>query len=207
VGENVGGDKASAAEFFGNGETTNRIFFESLQMRILPRNAGTPPRSIVVSGDWNEVWTLEADNVHEGYTRPPELRRVEVCGRHFLQYEAIDRPSSSGGKNGFGVRCLAKTSGRAPAQGFYRGLWYGEGQWNGGFYAHLGFLHGLRRELTAADICEPSISGCGGKVPPGDIRHTYFGHDSGIPARYIKVEGLWSEDWVLNDVNPRPAPR
>lgn len=204
-------DIASAADIFGNGESTDKAYYGTLQMTFSNRDENAPPNRIEVRGPWNEVWTLEPDNIHQGYVHPAGLRHVEVCGKHFLQFEAIDRPTSSSSKNGFGVRCFA-TMQRAIEPGFILGTWYGEGRWNGIYYAHIGsHTSTYQDKLTAADICEPSLFGYCGKVASGKIRYKYYGAGltPQIPARYIKVEGNWREDWVLNDINPCcavPAP-
>lgn len=181
---------ASAADIYGNGEHTNAAFYGSLRITYSNINR------MEVRGAWTEVWTLEPDNIHHGYKRPPELRRVQVCGKNFTQYEAIDRPTSTNSKNGFGVRCVTKRA-RSIESGFARRTWYGEGQWNGVHYAHLSSIS------AAADICEPSLFGfCG--VTNKSLELKEFGGGTNPPtlARYIKVEGPWREDWVLNDVNP-----
>lgn len=191
IGESGGLDGiASAADIHGNGEHTDAAFSRSLQTTL---SDGTPPSRIEVRGAWNEVWTLEPDNVHHGYTRLPELRRVQVCGKNFVQYEAIDRPTPTNHKNGFGVRCLTKRE-----SGFFRTTWYGEGQWNDVYYAHVGSFGG------AADICEPSLFGfCGNAYVPVQFVNASGGSENPpTPARYIRVAGAWREDWVLNDVNP-----
>lgn len=195
VGEGGSRGIASAADIYGNGEHTNAAFYGSLRITY------TNIDRIEVRGAWNEVWTLEPDNIHHGYTRPPELRRIQVCGKNFIQYEAIDRPSSTGNKSGFGVRCLTKQQ-RGVENGFVRRTWYGEGQWNGIQYAHLGSLY------AAADICERSLFGFCGKTDR-PVEFAYYGATPQIPSRYIKVQGPWREDWVLNDINPCcaiPAP-
>lgn len=197
-------DIASAANIYGNGEHTDAAFYGSLQITFANRDRNTPPSRIEVRGAWNEAWTLEPDNIHQGYTHRSNLRRIQVCGKNFFQYEAIDRPTSTNSKNGFGVRCIARKQ-RAVEPGFILGTWYGEGQWNGVHYAHLGSLTStVQDKLTAADICEPSLFGLCGKVASGKIKHTYYGEylNPQTPARYIKVEGAWREDWVLNDINP-----
>lgn len=180
---------ASAADIYGNGEHTNAAFYGSLRITYSNTNR------IEVRGAWNEAWTIEPDNIHHRYTRPPELRRVQICGKNFVQYEAIDRPTSTDSKNGFGVRCLTKQQ-RTLEVGFVRRTWYGEGQWNGVHYAHLSSLS------AAADICESSLFGFCGKAGFGSSNFTYYGVTPQTPARYVKVEGPWREDWVLNDINP-----
>lgn len=188
---------ASAADIHGNGEHTDAAFLGSLQITYSNRSRDTPPNRIEVRGAWNEAWTLEPDNIHHGYTRPPELRRVEVCGKNFIQYEAIDRPTTTDSKNGFGVRCMTKAA-RNIETGFVRRTWYGEGQWNGVRYAHVSSL------FAAADICEPSLFGFCGKTNTSiEFLDTGGGSSNPVtPPRYIKVGGPWREDWVLNDINP-----
>lgn len=166
---------ARAADISGNGEGASNIFPEgSLKVFAFGSNAA---KIIVKGAGWNEEWLLEPDGVVHDYTsRLPPLRN---CGPHYTRYVVQGIP---------GVRCVSHQD---------QISWYGEGNWAGGAYAHIGsgisYPEGSR--FLARDICEPSRYKACGSVPIGGLR--FLGQPGIISRAVEKVTGAWNEVWVM----------
>jgi hypothetical protein len=183
IGATVG-SMGEAADIHGNGETTDGSF--PLKSLSFSSSGGPDHKVLRVTGAWNETWILETDGVVESYTS--SLPPVSVCGRNFTQFQV----RSTAGERG-GVRCVSKSPNTL-------GLWYGEGQWGGTPYLHLGqlIMKGNTPQYFAYDICEPSRSKACGAFQ-NNLR---FSTDLFAPAvsdpfvkLVINVTGAWSEEW------------
>lgn len=161
-----------AADISGNGEGTNGTF-NRLSFRISPNW-----QTIQVSGDWNETWTIAANDMVQDYTS--RLQRLNSCGKNLSRYVVTD--SNNKTTNGTGVRCRLQSK-----------VWYGEGDWNGIPYAHLGFF--TNGGDGASDICEPSRSRACGNFPVGSLK--IEGMTCGNPEK-LRVRGAWNEIWTNN---------
>lgn len=130
---------AQAADIYGNGENATWRAFH-LAMTLV----GDPmrPSSVVVSGDWNETWTLESSGTHHGYTS--QLGSLQHCGAHYTEYRQWDNNAQ-----GSGVRCMM-----ADQNGMFRGV--GGGHHGGVRYLHLLHQNAHLGQGLATDICDPS---------------------------------------------------
>lgn len=176
VGVGYLGGKASASDIFGNGENAQGNFSGSLR---IVSSGGNFPRTMRVTGAWNEEWILEDDRTVQEYTS--RLKPVSTCGPHLEEFTVSD---ASGRRAGSGVRCSTIA---------YGGAWYGEGNWGGDTYAHLGY-GAVDRSAGAFDICEPSkFRGCNA-FNWGSINTA-----NSIPGQPYtgcrRVSGAWNEIW------------
>ncbi|NJL51395.1 MAG: hypothetical protein HC930_02790 [Hydrococcus sp. SU_1_0] len=173
ITESTGKQVNYAADISGNGEGTNGIF-----NRLFFRKS-SDWQTIQVSGDWDEIWTLTTNNVLQDYDS--RLQPLNSCGKNFSRYVVTDANNQA--NNGTGIRCKAKN-----------GVWYGEGNWNGSPYAHIGFS--AYKGIGASDICEPSRSRACGNFPIGSLKIT--GSTSCILPEKLRVQGAWNEIWTNN---------
>lgn len=168
----------SAADIFGNGEDARGVFPEGSMYSEIDHqgpNTNIPPQ-IIITSPWRERWTLETDNVVNDYTS--SLGPIRTCGSNLVQFSVRD---ANGNRNGQGVRCGIKD---AP-------VWYGEGTWGGGRYAHLGYFASNSRAsaASASDLCEPSKSAACGNFPMGSLQTSF------ISPVEVLVKGAWNEIW------------
>lgn len=108
------------------------------------------------------------------------------CGRHLKTFVV----RSLNQQKGQGIRCVKVTTVRRGSRRFPKIAWYGEGNWNGKSYRHVGHAFGNRRLMRgyASDIY-----GNGEYFKnnfPGNLRVRMIS-----PSR-IRVTGAWNEEWV-----------
>lgn len=120
------------------------------------------------------------------------------CGPHLRTY--IVKPLDN--RQGAGIRCV-KLSGGKPGTTIPRLAWYGEGNWSGATYRHVGQAIYRGRNLVgfASDI-----HGNGENINnnfPGNLNVQVL--DGGST---IRVTGAWNEQWQLvRTTNYKPLPR
>ncbi|WP_066383975.1 hypothetical protein [Anabaena sp. CA = ATCC 33047] len=120
------------------------------------------------------------------------------CGPHLRTY--IVKPLDN--RQGFGIRCV-KFSRSRRGTAIPRLAWYGEGNWRGATYRHVGQAIYRGRNLVgfASDI-----HGNGEDINnnfPGNLNVQILGSGS-----TIRVTGAWNEQWQLvRTTNYRPLPR
>ncbi|MDB9435228.1 hypothetical protein [Microcystis aeruginosa] len=161
-----------ASDIHGNGEDANFNYPGNLDIRTVR------PGVIRVTGAWNEEWRSVSSVNYNPLPRP------KTCGSHFNQYQVTDL---TGGRRGKGLRCMLK-------EGPANTTWFGNGDWDGNTYSHLGTIG--KNGYGAGDIC-----------PPERVHATIFGticnnFDYGsltfTPTRSgFNVNGAWSEKWLL----------
>ncbi|WPD22991.1 MAG: hypothetical protein SD837_00210 [Candidatus Electrothrix scaldis] len=182
--------RSYAADISGNGENSGGEF-SNLTLTSLDGNA-----RIRVTGGWNEEWIREPSGHTATYSS--KLKPVTTCGPHFSKASVADINGSTAG--GTGVRCLA-----SGPDGFFGFIWYGEGQWNGKKYRHLGFTNNFSNQgsgkATAADICNNSAFFCGQTAAGGlNIKQDPTACDANnkFKMNYV-VTGNWKERWNGTD--------
>lgn len=131
----------------------------------------------------------------------PNLQLVQAprftCGPHLRTY--IVKPLNN--RQGFGIRCVKFSEGR-PGTLIPRLAWYGEGNWGGATYRHVGqaIYRGSILQGFASDI-----HGNGENINnnfPGNLRVQIVSNST------IRVTGAWNEEWQLvNATNYTPLPR
>lgn len=110
VGTAYRNGKGTAGDIFGNGESGQGFFFESL--RVTKQSLFSKlPQTIFVRGAWNEKWVYEVDQTVQEYTS--RLGSVKTCGSNFANYTVV--PISP--RTGVGTSCVLATT----------GIWYSEG--------------------------------------------------------------------------------
>jgi hypothetical protein len=159
-----------ASDIHGNGENIQNNFPGNLAIQVTAGSFPNPTQ-IQVKGAWNETWSLvRATN----YT---PLSRPQTCGRYFDEYKVSDL---TGNRRGSGLRCVLKV-------GLKNTTWFGNGQWGGSTYSHLGTRS--FNGYGAGDICATGL---------GPICNT-FGWGSlkfaSVLPKGFNVTGAWSEKW------------
>jgi len=156
----------SASDFHGNGECTNNNFPRNLTVR------GTTPdwTVIQVTGAWNEEWRSVSSTSYRPLPRP------QTCGGYFDQYRVSDL---GGGRPGAGLRCMLKV-------GQANTTWFGNGNWNGNTYSHLGTRG--NNGYGAGDICGNGFGPSCNNFGYGSLTFT-------PTSGGFKVTGAWSEQW------------
>lgn len=120
------------------------------------------------------------------------------CGRHLKTFVV----RSLNQKRGRGIRCVKVSTIRRGTRRIPKLAWYGEGNWNGKTYRHVGHAFGRGRIMRgyASDIY-----GNGEHFKnnfPGNLRVTMLS-----PNR-IQVTGAWHEEWVqVRSTRYRPLRR
>ena len=171
-----------AADIYGNGETFNGRA-TNLGIRIV--EVSHAPSKIVITGAWNETWSL-TQNVQ--YTALPN---PTVCGSNFETYKV----RASGGIGPvMGLRCVISDL------RYKLSVWYGTGSWGGGgIYKHLGMvlpLYGLglgptvARYGQASDLCDSSVGQSCNTFPTRSIIFTPTSDMQGF-----NLTGAWNENW------------
>ncbi|WP_313942643.1 MULTISPECIES: hypothetical protein [Calothrix] len=119
------------------------------------------------------------------------------CGPHLRTY--IVKPLDN--RQGQGIRCVKLSEGR-PGTKIPRLAWYGEGNWGGATYRHVGqaIYRGANIVGFASDI-----HGNGEDINnnfPGNLNVQFIGSST------IRVTGAWNEEWQLvSATNYQPLPR
>ncbi|WP_413173655.1 hypothetical protein [Anabaena azotica] len=120
-----------------------------------------------------------------------------TCAPHLRTY--IVKPLDN--RQGFGIRCVKLSEGK-PGTTIPRLAWYGEGNWGGAKYRHLGqaIYRGSNLIGFASDI-----HGNGEDINnnfPGNIQIKILNSST------IHVTGAWNEEWQLvQSTNYKPLPR
>jgi hypothetical protein len=168
--------KGYASDMNGNGEDIHNNFPGNLQVQIVN------PSRIRVTGAWNEEWI----RVNEATYKP--LARPKVCGSYFDQYKVADLvPLSQGGRQGDGMRCVLRVgpAGTAAPKRYFT-TWFGNGQWTGSKYSHLGTRS--TAGVGASDICGSTFGPICNNFPYGSLKV------KPVPGGY-DVTGAWREMW------------
>ncbi|UKO97933.1 hypothetical protein [Nostoc sp. UHCC 0870] len=122
------------------------------------------------------------------------------CGPHLRTYVV----TSLNGNQGDGIRCVKFSEGK-PGTRVPRLAWYGEGNWSGSTYRHVGQAIYRGRNLVgfASDIHG------NGEYFNGDFPGNLSVQVLGGGSR-IRVTGAWNEEWQLvrsTNYNPLPRPK
>jgi hypothetical protein len=157
-----------ASDIYGNGEYANGNFNGNLTIQVI--NNG---QKIKVTGAWNEEWIKESSVNYK------PLPTMKTCGSNFAAYQVSDL---TGQRQGTGVRCVLQL-------GPSTQTWFGNGQWNGTTYSHLGTLSGLSG-VGASDLCNSAFGAVCGQYDYGSLNLTPF--DGGYD-----VTGAWRERWQI----------
>ncbi|MBH8564842.1 hypothetical protein I8748_22105 [Nostoc sp. CENA67] len=119
------------------------------------------------------------------------------CGPHLRTY--VVKPLDN--RQGFGIRCVKFSEGQPGQSRIPRLAWYGEGNWGGATYRHVGqaIYRGSNLIGFASDI-----HGNGEDINnnfPGNLKVQILGSR-------IRVTGAWNEEWrLVNSTNYNPLPR
>jgi hypothetical protein len=165
-----------ASDINGNGEDIHNNFPGNLAVTIVN------PNLIKVTGAWNEEWIRVKTATYKPLARP------KVCGSYFDQYRVADLvPLSQGGRQGDGLRCVLKVG---PAKTYapkrYFTTWFGNGQWEGSQYSHLGTRS--TAGVGASDICGTTFGPICNNFAYGTLKV------KPVPGGY-NVTGAWRETW------------
>lgn len=138
------------------------------------------------------------------FAQVPRLQNLQLvqakgfsCGPHVQTYVV----KSLDGNQGFGIRCVKFSEGR-PKTTIPRLAWYGEGNWGGSTYRHVGqaIYRGSNLVGFASDIY-----GNGENINnnfPGNLKIEVVSRST------IRVTGAWNEEWQLvQSTNYKPLPR
>ncbi|RCJ25191.1 hypothetical protein A6770_28025 [Nostoc minutum NIES-26] len=140
------------------------------------------------------------------FAQVPTLQNLQLvqapsfsCGPHVRTY--VVKPLDN--RRGFGIRCVKFSEGRPGQTRIPRLAWYGEGNWGGATYRHVGqaIYRGSNLVGFASDI-----HGNGEDINnnfPGNLKVQVLGSK-------IRVTGAWNEEWQLvnaTNYNPLPRPR
>ncbi len=120
------------------------------------------------------------------------------CGPHLRTYVV----KSLNDSQGIGIRCVKFSEG-IPGKPIPRLAWYGEGNWSGSTYRHVGQAIYRGRNLVgfASDI-HGNGEYFNGDFP-GNLNVQVLGGGS-----TIRVTGAWNEEWQLvRSTNYKPLPR
>jgi hypothetical protein len=169
------------------------------------------PNVIQVTGVWNELWTLRPNGVNYS-----PLPRPTACGDNFVAYNV----SSLSGIPGSGLRCVLRMPGTQLIQEGsppYVTAWFGNGQWEGRSYSHIGRISVTRgvppnqeqRIIAgsgeATDICDPRFGQFCNSAPANSLQFVYRLCRSTTPppppvtfdfAGYDVIRA-WNEHWKL----------
>ncbi len=165
-----------ASDMYGNGEHFKNNFPGNLKVRIINANR------IRVTGAWNEDWV----RVKTTNYRP--LRRPRTCGKYFDKYRVSDLLPQPKGRNGKGLRCVLRVGPAGTyARRRYFTTWFGNGQWEGNRYSHLG-TRSTKGRAGASDICGTRFGPVCNKFAYGSlkIKPAVGGYN---------VIGAWREKW------------
>ena len=119
-----------------------------------------------------------------------------TCAPHLETY--VVRPLDQ--RQGKGIRCVKRSEGRIGLSRIPAIAWYGEGDWQGSTYRHLGhaFYDGPNLVGAAADFKEVIHN----NFPYGTLKLEI------VSPNTIRVTGAWNEVWTkVNRASYRPLPR
>jgi hypothetical protein len=181
-----------AGDIAGNGEIDGGSHPGDLTLSFAGGEGWTPeagpPKSIAVSGAWQETWTL-VDDVAGLDPLPP----VRKCGPNFRQYavsgagpdDTVRARRAAFSVAASGVRCLFDADGKFPA------AWLGEGRRGGAPYRELGaaWFGALGPAWGTSDLCMAGFTACD-RTAFGELRLERFDHED-----VYRVEGDHAEWW------------
>jgi hypothetical protein len=120
-----------------------------------------------------------------------------TCGPQMRTY--VVKPLDN--RQGFGIRCVKFSAGK-PGNTIPRIAWYGEGNWGGATYRHVG--QAIYRNTSLVGFAS-DIYGNGENINnnfPGNLKVQI------VSGAKIRVTGAWNEEWQLvNNTNYKPLPR
>ncbi|MBD2437568.1 hypothetical protein [Nostoc sp. FACHB-110] len=118
------------------------------------------------------------------------------CGPHLRTY--IVKPLDN--RQGLGIRCVKFSEGK-PGTSIPRLAWYGEGNWGGATYRHVG--QAIYRSSNLVGFAS-DIYGNGENIHnnfPGNLKVEVSGST-------IRVTGAWNEEWhLVKATSYKPLPR
>jgi hypothetical protein len=123
-----------------------------------------------------------------------------TCGPNLLTF--VVRPLDN--RQGTGVRCVKVGEGTPGNSRLPRLAWYGEGNWGGATYRHLGHAFYRSRELvgSASDFKENIHNNFDQNLT------VQLASGSWANPNEIRVTGAWNESWIrVNKANYKPLPR
>ncbi|WP_414545603.1 hypothetical protein [Nostoc sp. CCY0012] len=129
---------------------------------------------------------------------PTPQRTNFSCGQHMSTY--VVRPLDN--RQGAGIRCVKFSEGR-PGSKIPRLAWYGEGNWGGSTYRHVGqaVYRGSNLVGYASDI-HGNGENINNNFPNGNINIQI------VNPSTIRVTGAWNEQWhLVRATSYRPLPR
>ncbi len=131
--------------------------------------------------------------------RPVIAQRTNFsCGSDMKTY--VVRPLDN--RQGTGIRCVKLSEGK-PGSRIPQLAWYGEGNWSGSTYRHVGhaFFKGSRLVGYASDI-HGNGENINNNFPNGDINIQM------VNPSTIRVTGAWNEQWhLVSATNYQALPR
>jgi hypothetical protein len=137
--------------------------------------------------------------------RPPVIRprpSAFTCGPHLLTFIVKSLPPV---RQGNGVRCVKPNNFQSPIV-----AWYGEGNWEGGTYRHVG--HAVFSSRSTAQGFASDIHGNGEDANnnfDGNLKLELLAGTWNNPTK-INVTGAWNETWervTSLRYNPLPRPK
>ncbi|MBD2448511.1 hypothetical protein H6G76_15370 [Nostoc sp. FACHB-152] len=137
------------------------------------------------------------------FAQVPLIRNLDLvktanfsCGPHLSTY--IVKPLDN--RQGFGIRCVKFSEGR-PGTTIPKLAWYGEGNWGGATYRHVG--QAIYRSSNLVGFAS-DIHGNGEDIHnnfPGNLKVEVIGST-------IRVTGAWNEEWhLVRSTNYQPLSR
>jgi hypothetical protein len=182
-----------AADISGNGEQSDNEF-TNVELKSSSDNMD----KIDVTGDWNEIWTMEPSGQSSTYRS--KLQPVTSCGSHLKKASV----TGSNGNN-TGIRCVYVQPEKPNAlkKDFKGIVWYGEGQVRGKKYRHFGHTQDeSATSAVAADICNDQNYICNKTSDGGLTIYQDVVHVAGFNKCQVKytVSGEWKEFWQRTDL-------
>jgi hypothetical protein len=129
--------------------------------------------------------------------RIPYLAPSFTCGPHLVTFAV--KPQDQ--REGTGVRCVKMSEGTPGGNPLLPKLaWYGEGNWNGANYRHVG--HAFYQDGTLVGAAADFQEDIHNNFPFGTLKLEL------VDANTIQVTGAWNETWSRVDkVNYKTLPR
>ena len=188
-----------AIDIYGNGE------YYKNEVSNLKLSTSNNYKTIKVIGGWKEKWVFERNGISSKYRS--SLLRVKKCGPYLDKLAVTDYNDSF--DSGRGIRCVARHKKRSyPPSNIYHHfpeMWYGEGEWNGRNYRHLGFA-GLPSVsnpppisvfATGIDICNNSSYSCNPTAIDAIKVIPLMDCDEKLK---FEINGAWNEYWTSRNV-------
>ena len=180
IGEVIYGEDGLAGDLF---DAEQGFTPPTVNVSVDPDGEGRP-KTIRVTGSWNEEWTLETDGKVSGYVS--DFSAIKTCGDNFEPFNSI---SLTDGKY-IGIRCKLKDA----------RVWYGEENKD----TYIGFILDDNGTIGAFEMCDfsPHSESC---------NHFNFGSSvfKEVPGQGFRlepnpkkgVERSLEEEWIF--LNPK----